>query len=99
VQRRREIGIRIALGASAGEVRGSIINHTLRLAVAGTVLGVAGALIVVPMMRGMLFGVTWSDPVSFAGALGLVFLVAGTAGLLPANRASRVDPSIALREG
>ena len=99
VQRRREIGIRIALGASASEVRGSIIRNTLGLAVAGTVLGVAGALVVVPMMRGMLFGVTWSDPISFAGALALLFLVAGTAGVLPANRASRVDPSIALRDG
>ncbi len=98
-QRRQEIGIRIALGASASDVRGSIMRNTLSLAVAGMVLGIAGALVVVPTMRGLLFGVTWSDPVSFAGALAILFLVAATAGLLPAHRASRVDPSVALRDG
>jgi ABC-type antimicrobial peptide transport system permease subunit len=98
-QRRQEIGIRIALGASASDVRGSIMRNTLRLAVAGMVLGMAGAMVVVPTMSGLLFGVTWSDPVSFAGALAILFLVAATAGLLPAHRASRVDPSVALRDG
>jgi ABC-type lipoprotein release transport system permease subunit len=63
------------------------------------VLGTAGAMIVVPAMRGLLFGVTWSDPASFAGALVILLLVAAAAGLVPAHRASRVDPSVALREG
>jgi predicted permease len=98
-QRRQEIGIRIALGASASDVRGSIMRNTLSLAAAGMVLGVAGAMVVVPTMSGLLFGVAWSDPVSFAGALAILFLVAATAGLLPAHRASRVDPSVALRDG
>jgi predicted permease len=98
-QRRQEIGIRIALGASARNVRGSIMRSTLRLAAAGMVLGVAGATVVVPAMRGLLFGVTWSDPASFAGALLILSIVAAAAGLLPAHRASQVDPSVALREG
>lgn len=98
-QRRQEIGIRIALGASASNVRGSIMRNTLSLAVVGITLGIVGAMVVVPRMNGLLFGVTWSDPVSFAAALASLFLVAVTAGLLPAHRASRVDPSVALREG
>ncbi len=97
-QRRQEIGIRIALGASASAVRGSIMRNTLRLAAAGMALGIVGAMIVVPTMSGMLFGVTWSDPWSFGCALAVLFVVAMTAGLLPARRASRVDPSVALRE-
>lgn len=51
------------------------------------------------MMSGLLFGVTRTDPVSFAGALAILLLVAVTAGSLPAHRASRVDPSVALRDG
>jgi ABC-type antimicrobial peptide transport system permease subunit len=98
-QRRQEIGIRIALGASASNVRGSIMRSTLRLAAAGILLGVAGAIVVVPAMRGLLFGVTWSDPASFVGALVILLIVAAAAGLLPAHRASQVDPSVALREG
>jgi predicted permease len=98
-QRRQEIGIRMALGASASDMRTSILRNTLRLATIGMALGVAGALALVPTMRGMLYGVTWSDPVSFAGALVLLFLVTGIAGLFPAQRASRVDPSVALRDG
>lgn len=98
-QRRREIGIRIALGASASNVRGSILRDALQLTAVGVVLGIGVAMIIVPAIRGMLFGVTWSDPVSFVGALAILFLVAGAAGLLPAYRASRVDPSVALREG
>ena len=98
-QRRQEIGIRLALGASARDVRGSIMRNTLGLAAAGLALGTAGSLAVVPAMRGLLFGVTWSDPVSFAGALAALFVVATIAGFLPADRASRVDPSIALRDG
>ena len=75
------------------------MRGTLRLAVAGTALGIAGAMVVVPAMSGLLFGVAWSDPVSLAGALLILLVVAATAGWLPAHRASRVDPSIALREG
>jgi len=98
-QRRREIGIRMALGASGADVRRSILFGTLRLAATGLVLGVVGALIAVPTMNGLLFGVTWRDPVSFAGAVAMILAASAAAGFLPANRASRGDPSIALREG
>jgi predicted permease len=96
-QRRQEIGIRIALGASAHDVHASIMRDTLSLAVAGMALGVVAARIAVPAMGGMLFGVSWTDPVSFGGALVLLLLVCTLAGFVPARRASRVDPSVALR--
>ena len=75
------------------------MRNTIALALGGMVLGIVGAMVVVPTMSGLLFGVTWSDPVSFVGALGLLVVVAAVAGLLPAHRASRVDPSVALRDG
>lgn len=96
-QRRQEIGIRLALGASSGDVGGSIMRGTIALAAAGMVLGVVGAMVVVPAMKGLLFGVTWSDPASFVGASGLLVVVAAVAGLVPARRAARVDPSVVLR--
>ena len=98
-QRRQEIGIRLALGASSGDVRGSILRGTIALAAAGMALGVIGAMVVAPAMSGLLFGVTWADPASFAGAIGLLIVVAGVGGLLPAQRAARVDPSVVLRDG
>jgi ABC-type antimicrobial peptide transport system permease subunit len=63
------------------------------------VFGVAATMFVVPAMNGLLFGVAWSDPVSFGAALAVLLFVAAIAGLLPAHRAARVDPSIALRNG
>jgi predicted permease len=98
-QRRQEIGIRLALGAVSRDVRNSVMRGTLRLAVAGVAIGIAGATIVVPAMHAMLFGVPWDDPVSFAGAVAALLLVAGMAGWIPAHRASRLDPSAALRDG
>ncbi|HEX4681089.1 MAG TPA: ABC transporter permease [Gemmatimonadaceae bacterium] len=98
-QRTQEIGVRMALGASAGDVRANILRGTLALAGTGMAIGVAVAAFVVPSLGGMLFGVRWTDPVSFTGALGLLLLVAAAAGLFPAHRASRIDPSVALRDG
>ena len=98
-QRRQEIGIRLALGAAASDVRNSVMQGTLRLAVIGAALGLVGAALLVPTMSSMLFGVRWSDPTSFGAALAILLLVATVAGLLPAHRASRVDPSVALRDG
>ena len=99
MQRRQEIGIRLALGAAASDVHRSVMRGTLTLAVVGAALGILGAMIVVPAMHAMLFGVSWSDPVSFGGALAILLLVSALSGLLPAHRASRVDPSVALRAG
>jgi predicted permease len=98
-QRRQEIGIRLALGASASDVRSSIMRGTFGLAVGGMGLGIVGALVVVPAMHGLLFGVAWSDPASFVGASGALIVVAALAGLLPAQRATRVDPNVVLRDG
>jgi ABC-type antimicrobial peptide transport system permease subunit len=96
-QRTQEIGIRLALGASAGDVRSSIMRGTLVLAGMGIIIGVPASALLVPSLRGMLFGVKWQDPTSFAAALALVGLAAAAAGYFPARRASRVDPSIAVR--
>ncbi|MFI5232593.1 MAG: ADOP family duplicated permease [Gemmatimonadales bacterium] len=98
-QRTQEIGIRLALGAPTGAIRSQILRGTLMLAGAGMIVGMAGAAVLVPSMRGMLFGLTWSDPASFAMALGVLLVVAAAAGYFPALRASRVDPSVALRDG
>jgi predicted permease len=98
-QRTAEIGIRMALGASARDVSGIVMRGTLGLAVLGMVLGVVGSIMVVPALRGMLFGVGWADPVSFAGALGVLLVVALVAGWAPAMRAARVEPGVALRDG
>lgn len=73
------------------------MRGTLILAATGIVIGVVASALLVPSLSGMLFGVSWLDPASFAGALVLVGLVAAAAGYFPARRASRVDPSIALR--
>jgi predicted permease len=98
-QRRQEIGIRLALGAPAADVRNSVLRGTLGLAIIGAAIGVVAALLLVPTMRSMLFGISWSDPASFGAALAILLMVAAIAGWLPAHRASRVDPSIALRDG
>jgi predicted permease len=98
-QRRAEIGIRMALGASARDVSGNVMRGTLVLAGIGMLIGVAGSIAAVPALRGMLFGVPWADPVSFAGAVGVLLLVALLAGWIPARRAARVEPGAALRDG
>jgi predicted permease len=96
-QRTNEIGIRMALGAQAGDVVRLIGATGLRLAVAGTVIGAAGALVLTRFLSGLLFGVSSMDPLTFlamAAALGAVTLLAC---YVPARRASRVDPLVALR--
>jgi predicted permease len=98
-QRTQEIGIRLALGAPVGSIRAQIVRGTLMLAGIGMVIGAIGAAALVPSLRGMLFGLSWTDPASFAGALGILLIVAAAAGYFPARRASRVDPSVALRDG
>lgn len=98
-QRTQEIGIRLALGASAREVRSMIMRTTFVLAGTGIVAGIVISALCVPSLSSMLFGVTWMDPVSFGGGLVVLAVVAAAAGHFPARRASRVDPSVALREG
>jgi len=96
-QRTNEIGIRMALGAQAGDVVRLIGATGLRLAVAGTVIGAVGALVLTRFLSGLLFGVSSMDPITFiamAATLGAVTLLAC---YVPARRASRVDPLVALR--
>ncbi|HEY7894986.1 MAG TPA: ABC transporter permease [Gemmatimonadaceae bacterium] len=97
-QRRREIGIRIALGAPASRVRAGVLRYTLVLAASGIVLGLAAALALGRVLRTVLFGVGPSDPATLGVALVILGGVALAAGYLPAHRAARVDPSIALRD-
>ena len=96
-QRTREIGIRIALGAQPRNVFRMILGETFTVVFVGVALGVAAGFGAAQMIRGMLWGVTASDPLSFAGAAGVMIVVAGVAAFVPARRASKADPMIALR--
>ncbi|RPI57062.1 MAG: ABC transporter permease [Acidobacteria bacterium] len=96
-QRTQEIGIRMALGAMAGDVRNMVVFHGMRLALAGVVIGVAAALALARVITGFLYGVQARDPGVFVGIPILLSLVALLAVWFPARRASRVAPVIALR--
>jgi predicted permease len=96
-QRTQEIGIRMALGASAQSLQAGILLQTLTLAAIGMLLGVASSWALARTLSGLLFGVTSTDPATFAAMLLLLTAVAALAGYLPARRASRIDPMAALR--
>jgi putative ABC transport system permease protein len=96
-QRTQEIGIRMALGASARDVQTRIVVQTLQLAAIGMTIGVAASWALARSLSGLLFGVTATDPVTFLGMLLVLAIVATLAGYVPARRASRIDPLIALR--
>ena len=96
-QRRQEIGIRLALGAQAHEVKRMVVVQGMRLAVVGVVVGLAGAFALSQVMAAFLFGVGARDPVVFAAMPAVLTVIAFFAVWLPARRASRVDPMIALR--
>jgi putative ABC transport system permease protein len=96
-QRTREIGIRMALGAQIGDVRTMFLRHGLRLTAAGIGLGIVVALVLTRVMSAWLFGVGPMDPVTYAAVSGVLAAVALLAAYLPARRASRVDPIVALR--
>jgi putative ABC transport system permease protein len=96
-QRTQEIGVRMALGASRSEVVGMVLREGLRLVGLGLVLGVGAAILLTRLIAGLLFHVAASDPFTFAGMGILLLLIAGVACLVPARRASTVDPLVALR--
>jgi predicted permease len=93
----RDIGIRMALGASAGELQMGVIGRTLKLALTGIGVGAAASFVVARWIGSLLFEISPSDPMTFAGTVLLLAVVALAAGYVPARRASRVDPAVALR--
>jgi predicted permease len=97
-QRRREIGIRMALGAGRETVLCSVIAHGLTLALIGLVSGLGAALMLTRLMKALLFEVSPNDPGTLAGVAALITLVAAASSLVPAVRATRVDPIVALRD-
>jgi predicted permease len=96
-QRTPELGIRMALGAVRSNVLGLVLAHAARLAAVGTVLGVLGALVLARLLKSLVFGVSTTDPVTFAAVAGMVVVVALLAGYIPALRATMTDPVNALR--
>ena len=97
-QRRREIGVRMALGASAREVVADVMGQGLRLAALGIAIGIGLAIAVTRLMQTLLYGTSATDATTFVGVATLLIVIAAGASALPALRASRVDPLVALRE-
>lgn len=98
-QRSQEIGIRIAMGASASDIHWQILSETLRLAGLGLLIGVGASWMLTSSLSGLLYGVSSTDPVTYALMALVLTFTAIAAGYLPARRASRVDPIQALRVG
>ena len=96
-QRIREIGVRVALGAGRGQVLRLVIGHGMKLTLIGAMVGIPAALIVTRMIGGVLPGVTGADPVTYAAVVAVLAASAFMASYLPARRATRVDPLVALR--
>ncbi len=96
-QRTNEIGIRMALGAQRGAVTAMILRETGILVILGLAVGIPASLLCARLVKSILFGLQPADPLSLAGALAALVLVAAVAGYIPARRASKVDPLVALR--
>ena len=90
--RMREIGVRLALGASTRRIVGLVLGEGLRLTAIGTIAGLLGAVAASRLMQGLVFGVSASSPRILAAGAGIIMAVAGIAAFLPARRAGMVDP-------
>ena len=96
-QRRREIAVRAALGATRREILRLVMGEGMRLAAVGIAVGVAAALLLTRLLRALLYGVGTGDPVTFVVVAGLLAVVAWAACYVPARRATRINPMDALR--
>ena len=96
-QRKREFGIRLALGAQGGDVVQMVLRQGAKMALAGVAIGAGAAFVLTRLMKGLLFGVTERDPLTFALVAGLLTLFALLACYVPARRSMKVDPVVALR--
>ena len=96
-QRIPEIGVRMALGATAGNVQGQVLRETMGLAVAGIAVGLVASVALARLIATLLYQTSPADPITFVATGALLLTVAALAGYLPALRASRVDPMTALR--
>jgi predicted permease len=97
-ERRKEIGIHMALGATRGSILGMVLGQGARLTGAGLVVGVVAALLLTRFLQTQLFNVEATDPQTIAAVVAFIAVVAGTACYLPASRATRVDPMVVLRD-
>ena len=97
VQRTRELGIRLALGASRRDVLWGVLRQALLVVGAGILVGLAGSLLLAGLLSSLLFEVSATDPAVLAAIAGMLLAVGAAAGFLPARRATLVDPMIALR--
>jgi putative ABC transport system permease protein len=98
-QRRKEIGVRMALGAQPAQVSRMVVREGMALVLFGAVFGLAGALTLSRVMSNLLYGVSSFDPGTWLAVSGLLGLTAWLACALAARRATRVDPMVALRQG
>jgi putative ABC transport system permease protein len=96
-QRRREIGIRMAIGAESSDVRRLVVGQAIRMGAVGLAIGLAGAFVVARSIGSLLYGVSPGDPATFTGVSAMLLAVMLLAAYLPARRATRVDPMTALR--
>ena len=97
-QSTHDIGVRVALGAQSGNIIGLVVRQGMQLAAAGILLGLAGAAGLTRVMDSLLFGVSATDALTFTAVAALLAAVAFAAIVIPARRATRVDPMVALRE-
>jgi len=95
-QRTREIGVRMAIGASPADVLRLVVGGGMKLVLAGVVIGLAGAFSLARLLTAMLYEVTPADPASYAGTTIALLLIAALACVVPARRATRVDPLVAM---
>ncbi len=97
-ERSREMAIRVALGASSGEVHGLVLGYALRVAAIGAALGIGGFALVLPLLRSQIYGVAAADPIAIAAVMTMILASTLTAALVPARRAARTAPADLLRD-